>query len=447
MKWNNVNYLTLPQQVEKNRKDILNIIGGGQGGGENVIDSIVVSVKKYGGDFSSLRKCFKTIKPTAKKPYIVELFEGTWNMNEEYANVWENPSFYGPTVPDYVTLKGIGDREKIIITASNGTDYMSTLNLANTASLENITVTADNMRYVIHDDFADNVQPDNFYYRNIINCVVRGENLRFASAYGAGVKQGAVYNFKNSKFINEGAGIWALSIHDNVDFDIESYIEIEGCEFISNNGNGYLVFGSMNAGVNGILTRVVIKGSKVNNLALTEEAPEIYGEGISFTVNGYGNQINSVQILNSDGLDYSSYVQLLGLSVADIVDNLTTENPWKPLSAYQGKLLNDAKANKEQEAWFTPTLINGWESTAGHPFQIRKTEFGQVVFRGSIKNGTTNEVAFELPAGYHVPNIITHPILIDNVVAGNTLYASAQYVVINGSGSVVVLDGISFYVD
>ena len=63
----------------------------------------------------------------------------------------------------------------------------------------------------------------------------------------------------------------------------------------------------------------------------------------------------------------------------------------------------DGKANKQQEAWITPTLLNGWYAIRPlEPPQYMKDEFGFVHFRGTISKGAsaTSNVAFKLPIGY-----------------------------------------------
>ena len=67
------------------------------------------------------------------------------------------------------------------------------------------------------------------------------------------------------------------------------------------------------------------------------------------------------------------------------------------------------KANKKQEDWITPTLLNGWyASRPSEPPQYMKDEFGFVHFRGTISKGAnaTSNVAFQLPVGYR-PDVIT----------------------------------------
>ena len=69
----------------------------------------------------------------------------------------------------------------------------------------------------------------------------------------------------------------------------------------------------------------------------------------------------------------------------------------------------DGKANKKQEAWITPTLLNGWYAIRpDEPPQYMKDEFGFVHFRGTISKGAsaTSNVAFILPSEYR-PNVPT----------------------------------------
>src|SRR5699024_8288904 len=62
----------------------------------------------------------------------------------------------------------------------------------------------------------------------------------------------------------------------------------------------------------------------------------------------------------------------------------------------------DGKANKKQEDWITPTLLNGWEATSDVGYM--KDEFGFVHLQGRIKNGLKNHPVFNLPTGYRPVN-------------------------------------------
>ena len=83
----------------------------------------------------------------------------------------------------------------------------------------------------------------------------------------------------------------------------------------------------------------------------------------------------------------------------------------------------DSKANKKQEDWITPTLLNGVESIGSVPFRFRKTTYGTLQFKGRLKNLKYGQYFMILPTGYRViPSATTgvptntqksFPILID----------------------------------
>ena len=56
---------------------------------------------------------------------------------------------------------------------------------------------------------------------------------------------------------------------------------------------------------------------------------------------------------------------------------------------------------KQQEAWITPTLVNGYVQSATNPLVYRKNQFGVVEFKGSITEGNTGGLTtLVLPIGY-----------------------------------------------
>lgn len=65
--------------------------------------------------------------------------------------------------------------------------------------------------------------------------------------------------------------------------------------------------------------------------------------------------------------------------------------------------LDTEKANKVQEGWNTPTLLNGWAAVNGTP-QYMKDSMGFVHFRGGVNGAASTTTApFTLPPGYR-PN-------------------------------------------
>ena len=71
-------------------------------------------------------------------------------------------------------------------------------------------------------------------------------------------------------------------------------------------------------------------------------------------------------------------------------------NSWfdgvKPIQTIE--TLYQEKANKVQEAWITPTLLNGWTEVSGYPVQYMKDEFGFVHLKGRIASGAIGSYAF-----------------------------------------------------
>ena len=89
------------------------------------------------------------------------------------------------------------------------------------------------------------------------------------------------------------------------------------------------------------------------------------------------------------------------LNIGSVIWNATT-------GVEVGTIVNstqlDLKANKAQEAWIAPTLLNGWVNF-GSTYETAaffKDEFGFVHIRGLIKDGTTAQTTtlFQLPVGY-----------------------------------------------
>ena len=66
------------------------------------------------------------------------------------------------------------------------------------------------------------------------------------------------------------------------------------------------------------------------------------------------------------------------------------------------------KANKKQEDWITPTLVNGWETYSNSPFQYRKDSMGMVHLRGRLNPVNKTDISFcHLPISYR-PSIIKY---------------------------------------
>ena len=104
------------------------------------------------------------------------------------------------------------------------------------------------------------------------------------------------------------------------------------------------------------------------------------------------------------------------------------------------------KANKQQEAWITPTLLNGWVVlTDSYPVSYMKDNFGFVHIRGVVSGGSLGTVIFSLPNGYKPENDMYLPAYSNNTVSRLKIYKiSGSLIVDIGSAVWVSLDGISF---
>jgi len=168
------------------------------------------------------------------------------------------------------------------------------------------------------------------------------------------------------------------------------------------------------------------------------------------------------------GLASETWVNTYFIPKTSIVDNLTTDDATKVLSAKQGKALQDTKealankatdfsvindtkypttkavddalalkANITQEAWITPTLING----ATGIIQYMKDSMGFVHFRGNVKMPVGMATSFmQMPIGYRVNENYYLPVW-DNVknIVGQFLIISSGSCYV-GSG----VDGSEF---
>ena len=103
------------------------------------------------------------------------------------------------------------------------------------------------------------------------------------------------------------------------------------------------------------------------------------------------------------------------------VDNTSDAN--KPVSTAGQTALN-LKANKVQEAWITPTLLNGWVNNDTYGgLKYYKDEFGIVTIQGTITNSATPNGGkiCPIPVGYRPKKYI---IFITAQTTGSTLAVS-----------------------
>lgn len=108
------------------------------------------------------------------------------------------------------------------------------------------------------------------------------------------------------------------------------------------------------------------------------------------------------------------------------------------------------KANKVQEAWITPTLLNGWTEVSGYPVRYRKNQFGKVEFKGRMQDGAAGTQVFGMPFGYRALTSIEKPLAHGSAttfvrgqfnLSNNSIYITTAYT------NYVDLSGLDFFTD
>ena len=296
-------------------------------------ERIIIKCASSGiADFRNLRKCLESITDASKdRQYVVELAEGTYDFtNDITSDELSDSTFKGIFVPDFVTIKGIGNAENTIIqlTLTEQNNNISTLNMRNTAGLENLTVKGTNTRYVIHDDFTDNSAE--VYYRTLKNVRIIGTTCSLSTCYGCGAHSGMIAKFENCVF--DGTNVLTLGgngipvlIHNNVEWTHSVHFTFENCRMLTvgnlpdnvGSSRGGLLLRTLQHAYNNtsrtanMFVYVTIKGCELNDIVFKEENSTYYGTGCMFKVNGYGNKNDDYRIYVTDSVDYSSYVDLI----------------------------------------------------------------------------------------------------------------------------------------
>ena len=122
------------------------------------------------------------------------------------------------------------------------------------------------------------------------------------------------------------------------------------------------------------------------------------------------------------------------LQMDNILANFT--NSWFNGMVELASILNilATKADKTQEAWIAPTLVNSWvDYDTSRVVRYMKDSMGFVHIKGAIKSGSLGTTAFNLPVGYRPPAPRGYALNSNNSTFG------ACYV--NGTGDVIIVAG------
>lgn len=110
-------------------------------------------------------------------------------------------------------------------------------------------------------------------------------------------------------------------------------------------------------------------------------------------------------------------------------------------------LLNQlrGKANKQQEAWITPTFLNGWAPHGTSQVGYYKDSLGTVHLRGRVSGASAASVIFNLPADYRPSRTINVPVFERlNKVEMLEVTTSGGIYSFGVPGYYISLDGVSF---
>lgn len=223
--------------------------------------------KNGSGDFTSVVDAVKSINDSSEtNVYDIYINEGEYNIIEEYFGEkdYTDVNDKGLTLPDYVNLIGLGDRDKVILKGEmpdsikyRTSQAFSTLNVKYNNNIYNMTITAYNCRYPMHDQTSDSSES---CVRHIKNCIFihKGCNgmtytgavdeehntteYRWGSthAYGQGTNNGSYCEFEYSTFDAQGNAGSAFLTHDNKDAVKGTEIKISHCQF-NNKGKSELI--------------------------------------------------------------------------------------------------------------------------------------------------------------------------------------------------------------
>lgn len=204
-------------------------------------------------DFADLVSAVRSITDSGEtNRYIIHLYPG------EYGTVVEAEivsGYRGLIIPDHVSIIGIGNRDDIVIKGelpsavyADTANTISTINLTMNGTVENVTITARNIRYCNHDDGTNDTVPGS--YVRASHTFKRVRFITYANDSGvttAGhcVGIGAMLDkevvFEDCEFIDYRA-TYGILAHDTNIRNPEGYrgcrLVINRCVFVYPNGGG-----------------------------------------------------------------------------------------------------------------------------------------------------------------------------------------------------------------
>ena len=158
--------------------------------------------------------------------------------------------------------------------------------------------------------------------------------------------------------------------------------------------------------------------------ALNGKANSVHTHPISEVTNlqtALNGKANTTTTVNNKAL--SSNITINASDVPNTpAGNISATNVQSALNE-----LDTEKANRVQEAWITPTLLNGWG--AEFPVAYMKDQLGFVHVKGAVRGGTIGVTVFFLPNGYRALH-----------TRGFSTSANANFgrVVVDATGAIII---------
>ena len=252
-----------------------------------------------GKDYTTIKEAVESIIASDDTIYNILIDDGIYNE-------------YAITLPNNVNLIGVSrNREKCIIQGelpdTATTDEItvnSTINLMYSNRLENLTITAKNLRYPIHSESGGNVTD---WVQILNNCYVEhygntSPNSEWTSyhAWGEGASSGAYAEFNNCVFKGD-LGAWYVHEPTNMPNNPKPYHHIlNNCEIINNRidtipyWNGAVIIENNN-------DRGVINTVEINNCNIGNGSVGVAGE---YDINVIVHGCNNVPITRGKSSNY-----------------------------------------------------------------------------------------------------------------------------------------------
>ena len=223
-------------------------------------NNVILTLKTDGtGDFTSLKSALAYAKTLIGKNVTIEVYPGTYDVCADFtADEINNASYYpvrgfvGLEVTDGIYIKGIGNRDTIILKGELSTtidggkrEAISTLNLEGNCGIENLTVTSKYLRYAIHDDFPENVDSTHIVKNcRILNIRNRADDGR-GTAYGMGSRSGFLLNMEDCVIEPD------MVYHNNTSFSKADEINVINTKIL-----GLMILNDANSTQHGTLNMV-----------------------------------------------------------------------------------------------------------------------------------------------------------------------------------------------